>query len=104
MPFANRLRRCVAQCCVSFLLIVSAAAVVAEPNRWQDMHAPRFEAVDPDRSLLDGPVRAFAEDAEGLMWMVADADVWRWDGYRFVQAQLYTADGKVSQPAPLLQT
>lgn len=104
MLFANRLRRRVAQCCVPFLLMALSAAVAAEQSDWREMHAPRFESVDPDRGLLDGPVRAFAEDAEGMMWMVADADVWRWDGYRFVQAQLYTADGKVSAPAPLLQT
>ena len=83
-----------------------SSVMAAEPpaGAWADFHQPRFEAVDAGGAVLDGPIRAISEDRDGLVWAVAGATLWRWDGYRLVRARLRVPSRDRSEESPVLQT
>ncbi len=81
-----------------------AVAAVRDAVDWQALHQPRFETVDAQGAVLDGPIRAVSEDADGLMWAISGASLWRWDGYRLVKARLRAASGAGGEESPALQT
>lgn len=75
-----------------------------DAEAWRALHQPRFESVDVPGAILDGPIRAITEDADGLVWAVSGATLWRWDGYRLVKARLRAASHAGSEESPALQT
>jgi diguanylate cyclase (GGDEF)-like protein len=96
---------------VGFLLAATLALVApvsraSEPSMapWRALNAPRFEAVQPQGNPLEGPIRAITEDADGLVWAVSGATLWRWDGYRTVKAELRADAAKGLEESPVMQT
>ena len=76
---------------------VQAAASIDEV--WSKRHALAFERVEASGESIDGPVRGFAEDADGLIWLVAGSELLRWDGRRFLAAVIDGEPGATVDPA-----
>ena len=92
--------------CLGLVLAASAAAIApgSSAEAWQTLNEPRFEAVQPPGAPLEGPVRGIAEDADGLIWAVSGATLWRWDGYRAVRARLRAETAGGVEESPVMQT
>ena len=92
--------------CLGLVLAAPAAAIApgSSAEAWQTLHEPRFEAVQPPGAPLEGPVRGIAEDADGLIWAVSGATLWRWDGYRAVRARLRAETAGGVEESPVMQT
>ncbi|MGL6289990.1 MAG: diguanylate cyclase [Silanimonas sp.] len=95
--------------CLALVVLLCSSSAKAElraldAEAWRELHQPRFESVDAQGAVLDGPVRAITEDVDGLVWTVSGASLWRWDGYRLVKARLRVASRAGGEESPVLQT
>lgn len=104
-PTLRRFARGAASAFLGALLAATAAGAAAPGvEAWRTFNEPRFEAVQPPGAPLEGPVRGIAEDADGLVWAVSGATLWRWDGYRAVRARLMAEGTGGVEESPVVQT
>ena len=73
------------------LLLAAQLAFAAEPppERWSRMADTVFRHLDQDNGLPSSIATAFAQDAQGFVWVGTQSGLARWDGYRF---RVYRAD------------